>query len=241
MYEQMAKSYEAELARRRKEISFGESKYQEDTTKFKSEIKRLRERVSAQRMQITGISNDLAIYRQALISFESSREKDHETLKEYRQSMIMQKRDYENNFNVAKEDTEPEIEPAEPDENQLPAAESTLPLDSGDRSPAYLDMLATLMSTQAALDRTEKQCDRQARLLRELRHAPGSEQEILLQEKVRTLEEQLEAAQSATVGASPFAVPFKGSTYQLSRFAPRTMRGQEEPSRQSSVPSLPQV
>merc|ERR1719235_2931023 len=90
-YDQMAKSYESELARRRKEISYGETRYHEDTTKFKAEIKRLREKVSAQRSQISGISNDLTIYRKALLSFESSREKDHQTLTEYRKSIILQK------------------------------------------------------------------------------------------------------------------------------------------------------
>jgi len=199
--------------------------------------------VSSQRAQISGISNDLTIYRKALLSFESSREKDHETLKEYRQSLVLQKPlvfDMEDYGKM--EDSEPEIEPAEPDEKPTSVVEhSTLPVDSGEKSPAYLDMLATLMSTQAALDRTQKQCDKQAKLLRELRHVPGSEQEIILQEQVMTLEAQLEAAQAAAVNASPHSVPFKGSTYQLSRFAPRTMRGQEEPSRQSSVPTLPQV
>merc|ERR1712118_582086 len=92
--------------------------------------------------------------------------------------------------------------------------------DSGERSPAYLDMLATLMSTQAALGRTQKQCEKQAKLLRELRHVPGSEQEIILEDKVKMLEAQLEEAQAAAVNSSPFPVPFKGSTYQLSRFAP---------------------
>jgi len=140
------------------------------------------------------------------------------------------------------EDSEPEIEPAEPEPDRTTLVEHTKShVDSGEKSPAYLDMLATLMSTQAALDRTEKQCEKQAKLLRELRHVPGSEQEIILQDKVKTLEAQLEAAQAAAVNASPFPVPFKGSTYELSRFAPRTMRGAEEPSRQSSVPSLPQV
>merc|ERR1719379_312034 len=245
MYDQMAKSYEAELARRRKEISFGDTRYNEDTTKYKAEIRRLRDKVQAQRSQISGISNDLTIYRKALMSFESSREKDHNTLREYRQSMILQKMPvFDPDESGVNEESEPEDEPAEPDGEKPPpmlSAETKLSVETGEKSPAYLDMLATLMSTQAALDRTQKQCDKQAKLLRELRHVPGTEEEIILQDKVKTLEAQLEAAQAAALNASPVSVPFKGHTYQLSRFAPRTMRGQEEPSRQSSVPTLPQV
>jgi hypothetical protein len=241
MYDQMAKSYEAELARRRKEISFGEGKYTADTSKLKAEIKRLREKVTQQRSQISGISNDLVIYRKALLSFEASREKDHQNFREYRQSLLLQKPILDADEFGQGEDTEPEIEPAEPEEGTTQVVDTTLAVESGEKSPAYLDILATLMSTQAALDRTQKQCDKQAKLLRELRHVPGTEEEIILQDKVKTLEAQLEAAQAAALNASPVSVPFKGHTYELSRFAPRTMRGQDEPSRQSSVPTLPQV
>lgn len=242
LHEQMAKSYEAELARRRKEINHGEQRYNEDTTKYKAEVARLREKVAAQRSQISGISNDLTIYRKALMSFETSREKDHETIKTYRQSILLSKPPkFELPEDDNAEDFEPEIEPAEASDLPHAVVESKQPVDGGEKSPEYLDMLATLMTTQAALDRTQQQCDKQAELLRQLRHSPGTEQEIILKDKVATLEAQLEAATAAAVNANPFPVPFKGSTYQLSRFAPRTMRGQDEPARQSSVPSLPQV
>ena len=176
------------------------------------------------------------------MSFETSREKDHETIKTYRQSILLSKPPkFELPEDDNAEDFEPEIEPAEASDLPHAVVESKQPVDGGEKSPEYLDMLATLMTTQAALDRTQQQCDKQAELLRQLRHSPGTEQEIILKDKVATLEAQLEAATAAAVNANPFSVPFKGSTYQLSRFAPRTMRGQDEPARQSSVPSLPQV
>ena len=59
------KSFEIELGRRRREISEKDERYDQDTSTLRAEIHALRDNVSSQRDQISGISKDLAIFSKA--------------------------------------------------------------------------------------------------------------------------------------------------------------------------------
>jgi len=246
-FDRMSKSFEGELARRRKEIASHEEKYNNDTKQLRLENEKLKAQVERQKTQITGLSDDLGIFQKAFYAMERSKEQGLEAMLEERKENARTRASVEPTVETTLPQdtfgqTEPEIEPGDADpetriEEEQYLVEEKRQIEQTQHPAAYMDMLAQLLATQAQLDRTRLQCTKQMALLRELRHTPGSEATIILQSQVDALEAQLSEKHNATA----VNIGRKEKPYQLSRFAPRTMRGSDVPNRKSEVPTLPPV
>jgi len=167
------KSFEIELGRRRREISEKDERYDQDTSTLRAEIHALRDNVSSQRDQISGISKDLAIFSKAMVVMDNQRAVDSQTIVELTQKTLRPAEPDSPNDLLATLETEPELEPAQ--DERTASAEQPGMGDTWAHStrsgfgmqsklapqPQHLDTLAQLYSTQATLDFTQAQCTKQ--------------------------------------------------------------------------------
>lgn len=256
------KSFEIELGRRRREISEKDERYDQDTSTLRAEIHALRDNVSSQRDQISGISKDLAIFSKAMVVMDNQRAVDSQTIVELTQKTLRPAEPDSPNDLLATLETEPELEPAQ--DERTASAEQPGMGDTWAHStrsgfgmqsklapqPQHLDTLAQLYSTQATLDFTQAQCTKQEELLRHLRVGPGTEREAVLEAQVEALKRQLEGMHDKVArGDFGHSKDLSGlhqeetkapKYYELSKYAPRTMRAAAgRMGAAASVPTLP--